>query len=108
MNNTLAHQRLINETAVASWQYWVGAALSLALLAGAIMSTSSVAQLSYEAAQLNQQEKDLRSQKQLLQEKYASLTSLEATTAYAQGNGFTALAQAQATLDVISPLAQAH
>ncbi len=91
-----------------NWKQWLVAALSLGLLAGAIVSTSSVAQLSYQSAQLQQQQQVLRAQKQLLQEQYAVVTSLETTTAFAQQNGFSTVAQAQASLDVSLPLAQAQ
>jgi cell division protein FtsL len=108
MNTTMLNRRKCHQVEIINWKNWSVAALSLALLAGAIISTSSVAQLSYQSAQLHQREQALRAQKQLFQEEYASVTSLESTTAFASNNGFTAATIAQATLDVSMPLAQAQ
>jgi len=108
MNRTMQLTRKNYQVEIINWKNWCIAALSLVLLAGAIVSTSSVAQLSYQSAQLQQQQQALKAQKQLLQEEYASVTSLESTTAFALNNGFTAATIAQASLDVSMPLAQAQ
>lgn len=84
------------------------AMVAFALLTGAIISTSSVAQLSYQAAQLQQQERLLNQQKQYLQEQLAQAHSLSTPQAFAAEQGFSQLAQAKGRLDVIPSLAQAH
>jgi hypothetical protein len=84
------------------------ALVAFALLTGAIISTSSVAQLSYQAAQLQQQERLLNQQKQYLQEQLAQAHSLSTPQAFAVEQGFSQLAQAKGRLDVIPSLAQAH
>lgn len=91
-----------------SWSY-IGAALAaFALLAGAIVSTSSVAQLSYQAAQLQARETALNEQKQYLQEQLAAAHSLSQSLTYAQEQGFSQGTQYQAQLDVTPSLAQAR
>lgn len=108
MNTTMRFNKRTGQVETINWKSWSVAALSLVLLAGAIVSTSSVAQLSYQSAQLQQQQHLLQAQKQLLQEEYANVTSLESTTAFAASNGFTNATLAQVSLDVALPLAQAQ
>lgn len=82
--------------------------VAFCLLAGAVVSTSSVAQLSYEAAQLQHQADVLAQQQQLLQEQLAQAHALSTPLSYAQEQGFSQVAQAQAELDVTPSLAQAR
>ena len=63
-------------------------AFAFVLVTGAIVSTSSVAQLSYQAAQLQQQKQVLTQRKQYLQEQLAQSHSLATSMAYTQEQGF--------------------
>jgi hypothetical protein len=90
------------------WKYWLSAVFALVLLSGAIYSTSAVAKLSYQSAQLESQERQLQQRKQYLEEAMATASSLETAEVYALAEGFSQPTNYQAELDVIPSLAQAQ
>lgn len=84
----------------------IGGLLTFALLAGAVFSTASVAQLSYQAAQYQKEEAVLRQRQQYLEEQLALAQALALPLAYAQDNGFVdAPSHTIATLDLTPDLA---
>jgi len=76
------------------------------LLGGAVVSTASAAQLSFQVAELQQEEFQLQQREQYLKEKLAQAQSLSALRVYAQEQGFSEPATTIASLDLAPVLAQ--
>lgn len=89
--------------------FWLSFVATLALFAGAVYATASVAKLSYLSAQYQQQEIALQQQQQRLQERLAAAQSLTLPVAYAKEAGLIAgVSNSSTVLDMAPELASAN
>lgn len=107
MTTSMANQQKIQQRGgfITPWSI-VSGLVFVVLLGGAVASTASAAQLSFQVAELQREEFALKQRQQYFQEQLAEAQSLTTLQTYAQEQGFTESTRAVATLDLAPALAQ--